>query len=99
MHRQPLHCLQPAVAQCAAIARDDVVAQPHKAGIGLQPRASWLLILQIDALATGSSLMSAAACWAKQQCYHCGGDLMVRNSQSADRSLRPKPDSRLFFCS
>ena len=24
---------------------------------------------------------------------------MVRNSQSADRSLRPKPDSRLFFCS
>ena len=24
---------------------------------------------------------------------------MVRKSQSADRSLRPKPDSRLFFCS
>ena len=44
MHDQPLHCLQPAVTQCAAIARDDVVAQPHKAGIGMQPEPAGCLI-------------------------------------------------------
>ena len=57
MHEQPLHCLQPAVAQCAAIARNDVVAQPHKAGIGMQPEPADCLFLR-----SMRSLLAAPSC-------------------------------------